>query len=565
MALVQHPNLDRQHLSTPVQPAHQHHARLLDSVSSRLTQVIRFPIHGSCSRCHHLHTNKALHLPLDPERHTRITCDLCEHPILGIGRTSTQTTLASIETNATGHQPWRNESDVASGEEDQSVPLPVQSAPLRVDTSGLSGQLSTIAEGVSPAQQSSAVVTPPKSEDARSDRSISHERLRSQQALRDLEHETAERNITDTIPSLGSYGHPISRLASRSDAPPAHGMGHAQTSTSSKPSGGFWVRLSQQRLHDRFRRHLQKPRSFNIKKLGLHVDVSPTPGRPSPLTASASSSGRIEKRNDTSPTSDANAKRATGRTTGILNPVGSTPVQTVSSEPVPQPTSAHPDPLIGRTPTLQEKHDRIRAQRREATLKQQVESISRCECRSQCQCRGGSVESNAASLGPDPSDRSIQVPVHPLRHLLSDSSESSGSRSSNGMNRGAFLVGIGSHLRPEQHVNFVADEWAMPVMEGQQVASDRLSQTSTAYVRSDGSSISLTSRGPASLRRSSTTPASLPRRSAEGFRPEVIDVVQNREIPDADPCPASQLTEPGDDHDSDTESLSSPLGENRGG
>ncbi|KAL8805979.1 MAG: hypothetical protein Q9182_001636 [Xanthomendoza sp. 2 TL-2023] len=496
--------------------------------------------------CHHLHTNKALHLPLDPETHTRINCDLCQHPILGIGRTSTQTTLASIETNATGHHPWREEPDVASGDDHTSVSSPVQSPPLRVDTSGLSGALSTIAEGGSPAQQSSAVLTPPKSGDARSDRSIPHEWVHRQHAPSDLEHETLERNITDTVPSAGSYGNPISQIASGSDAPPADGMAGAQPSTSAESSTGFWARLSQRRLHDRLRRHVQKRRSFNIRRLGLHVDVSPTPsapGRPPLLAASASSSCPNKKTNNTSPTNDANAKPAAGPTTGVMTPVRSTPVHILSTASVQQPASAHPDPLIGRTPTLQQKYDRISARRREATLKWQVESASKCECRSQCQCRGGSVESNAASVGPDPSDRSILVPAYSLGHLLSNSSESSGSRSSSGVDRSSFYVGIGSHLRSEPLVNLTDDARVVPVMEGQQVASDRLSQTSTAYVRSNGSSISLTSRGPASLRRSSTTPASLPRRSAEGFRPEVMEVVQNRDIPGSDPNLASPLPE----------------------
>ncbi|KAL8818187.1 MAG: hypothetical protein Q9223_003129 [Gallowayella weberi] len=518
--------------------------------------------------CHHLHTNKALHLPLDPETHTRINCDLCEHPILGIGRTSTQTTLASIETDATGHHPWRNEPEVAPGEDHPCISSPVQSPPLRVDTSGLSGQLSTIAEGVSPAQPSSAVLTPPKSGDTRSERSISHEWVRSQHAPGDSEHETIERNITDIIPSVGSHGHSTSPMASGSDAPPAHETARAQLDTSAEPPGGFWVRLSQWRFHDRLRRHVKKPRSFNIRRLGLQVDVSPTPSapdRPPPLAASASSSGPNRKTDNTSSTNDANAKPAAGLTTGVITPVRSTPVHTLPTGSVQQPASAHPDLLIGRTPTLQEKHDRIRARRREATLKWQVGSTSKCECRSQCQCRGGSVESNAASLGPDPSDRSIPVPVHALGQLLSDSSESSGSRSFSGMNRSSLFVGIGSHLGSEPHVNLMDDDGAMPVMEGQQVVSDRLSQTSTACVRSDGSSISLTSRGPASLRRSSTTPASLPRRSAEGIRPEVMEVVQNRDIPGSDPGFASLLTEAGDNSHGDTESLSSPRGENRSG
>jgi hypothetical protein len=61
------------------------------------SSLIRFPYHGSCPKCHHLHTNKQLRLSLDLLKHVRVRCDVCDHQMFGIGRTSTQTTLASVE------------------------------------------------------------------------------------------------------------------------------------------------------------------------------------------------------------------------------------------------------------------------------------------------------------------------------------------------------------------------------------------------------------------------------------------------------------------------------------
>ncbi|KAL8750467.1 MAG: hypothetical protein Q9199_007047 [Rusavskia elegans] len=469
--------------------------------------------------CHHLHTNKALHLPLDPQQHTRFNCDNCEHPILGIGRTSTQTTLASIETNAAGQRSWRTEPEAASGQDYQPIPVPVQSPPLRVDTSGTSGPLSTIAEGVSPAQQSSAVLTPAVSGDLRSERSISQEWTPAQQILRDEEHEIYEHRRPDT------YG-PV----------PSDNL--------SKPSGGFWIRQSQRRFRERIRQHFRKPRSFKISRLGLHVDVSLTPSapdRPSLPATNALPTNTCDPSNDPSSASIASAEPGATLTSGLSTPARSNPVSLHSPEPPQQAASAHPDPLIGRTLTLPEKHERIRALRREATLKRQAELISRCECQSECQCRNGSVHSNAASLGPEPSERSIQVPVHSLHHLLSESGGSSTSGgSSSGFNGGSFLVGIGSHL-PSEPVNPLADGSTNHALEYQQMFSDRMSQASTVYVRSNGSSVSLSSRRPASLRRSSTTPASVPRRSVEGYRPDLLEVTRNRNIADPghDPGPFS--------------------------
>lgn len=425
---------------------------------------------------------------------------------------------------------------MASSEDHQFSPQSVQSPPLRVDTSGNSGQLSTITEGVSPAQPSSAVLTPPVPGDSRSERSASPEWILNQHVPGSRLQETAEREVTIT-------------------------NGHVQASPSSKPSDGSWVRLSQRRLHDRIRRHLQKPRSFNIKKLGLHVDVSPAPsvpGRRTPRALIVNADGRLEEEYNVPPTSEANPERRVSVTTGTSTPVRTNAVSVHSIGAVQQPTSAHPDPLIGRTPTTQEKNERIRARRREATLKRQAELISRCECQSECQCRVDSVRSNAASLGPEPSNRSIQVPAHPLGHLLNGSSESSGSRSSNGTNRGAYLFGVGSHLHASGHVHSGSDGWANGLMEGPQVFSDRLSQTSTVYVRSNGSSASISSRRPPSLRRSSTTPASLARRSADGFR---FDFIEHVRSPDSAESHSHQQApsrrrEGRDSHDSDNESLS---------
>ena len=62
---------------------------------------IRMPFHGSCSRCHHFHTNHPFTFSPDSTVHTRLSCERCDHLMFGLGRVSTQSTLASIESGPT--------------------------------------------------------------------------------------------------------------------------------------------------------------------------------------------------------------------------------------------------------------------------------------------------------------------------------------------------------------------------------------------------------------------------------------------------------------------------------
>ena len=54
-------------------------------------------MHVSCAHCKHYHRHTPFELPKDESEHKRFTCSACEYPIMGIGRSSTQTTLASVE------------------------------------------------------------------------------------------------------------------------------------------------------------------------------------------------------------------------------------------------------------------------------------------------------------------------------------------------------------------------------------------------------------------------------------------------------------------------------------
>ena len=62
--------------------------------SSRLYQVI---LHATCPSCKHYTNGRFIDLPQDQSRHARFACDRCGRHMMGFGRTSTQTSLASID------------------------------------------------------------------------------------------------------------------------------------------------------------------------------------------------------------------------------------------------------------------------------------------------------------------------------------------------------------------------------------------------------------------------------------------------------------------------------------
>lgn len=69
-------------------------------------------------------------------------------------------------------------------------------------------------------------------------------------------------------------------------------------------------------------------------------------------------------------------------------------------------------------------------------------------------------------------------------------------------------------------------------VESRRSFDDRLSQASTAYFRSNESSISLMSRRPSHLIRSNTAPGLSMRRSGHGYRQGILEALQNSDIPD---------------------------------
>ncbi|KAG8528884.1 uncharacterized protein KY384_006573 [Bacidia gigantensis] len=54
-------------------------------------------LHSSCGKCKHFNRYIPFKIPQDGSKHERFYCEKCTYPIVGFGRTSTQTTLASAD------------------------------------------------------------------------------------------------------------------------------------------------------------------------------------------------------------------------------------------------------------------------------------------------------------------------------------------------------------------------------------------------------------------------------------------------------------------------------------
>ena len=72
---------------------------VLEQGDPRSHYLSGFLWHGSCGRCHHFHIAQSIELPLLDE-HVRFFCQRCQHPLFGIGRNSTQISLASVLTSS---------------------------------------------------------------------------------------------------------------------------------------------------------------------------------------------------------------------------------------------------------------------------------------------------------------------------------------------------------------------------------------------------------------------------------------------------------------------------------
>lgn len=199
---------------------------------------VGIPFHGSCSRCHHFHINHLFTFPLDSTAHTRLYCERCNHPMFGLGRVSTQNTLASVESNF---------SFTPGVCVDQPGQQPASQPEALPGTSGL-GLLTTITERRSPAVS----------------RSTSH--------------------VSTPLPTLAASltgEEPVESRVPPKDA--AHGKPdepaeHSQTTTLRR----FRT------IGRRFKQRLYaKPREWKLPRIGLHITLEAPHNAPDPSSTTS--------------------------------------------------------------------------------------------------------------------------------------------------------------------------------------------------------------------------------------------------------------------------------------
>jgi hypothetical protein len=499
-------------------------ALLTSAINDSPNDTIEFPYHGSCPKCHHLHTNVPFAVALDPSRHTRFRCEDCGHQIFGFGRTSTQTTLASIE--STGKRTSTESARSAIKSCQNSVISPLN---LRIDPAALPEQtvaldkLSTISEANSPAARS---------------RSTSEVPALRGSPPRQVSGPTKHGSDPRVPPEDGTAPLP--------EAPASSGQIEEHKSTNFKNGYGVkqWAR----------KRLFGRSKELRIPGLGLQVRVQITrkPSkntRPGYQTATDTPIARNARPNiksdvtETSVTNDvsdldqriSHAPAAAFNSSESLAPLPGTPE--ASENRVYLAEASQRDPI--RT-----KQERIQIKRRRETLKRKATEQPRCECTDGCHCLKDSQRSSFASNDRRTLLRNPEAPPRSLGRPSTPSDTSDGSRYSPSLGISPALAGLGSHLSTERSMSSSAEN-SSTVAESSRAPS-RLSQTTAV----DGSTASL-HRRPVYLSRSASMPASESRRQRiphqELLQHPGLLAQYNRFAREADAQRSSPRTYDGDD------------------
>ena len=321
---------------------------------------VGLPFHGSCSRCHHFHMNHLFTFSLDSSVHTRLSCERCNHPMFGLGRVSTQSTLASVESDST----FAPRACV-----DQPRLQPASQAEAVPGTSGL-GLLATITERRSPATS----------------RSVSHISTRAPTLAASLAGEE----------SVESHGSPKD-IAQGS---PEEQTIHPQTATLRR------LRTIGRRFKQRFH---AKRREWKLSRIGLQITRTVGPANEAPESFATPVAGPV--RSDariTSSTGDASALASTTE-------ISSDQRRSNHTEELVEGTE---DDTEDRHASLRARRREITlAREREAA------SIRNCECSAECPCTDGSriVQVDRAET---PEHINVPDYLFPQQHSSTESSNS---------------------------------------------------------------------------------------------------------------------------------------------
>ena len=417
--------------------------------ANRTNDTVEVPYHGNCPNCHHFHINKPLSIPQDPSTHFRLHCETCNYPILGIGRTSTQTTLASVETQATNQK-----TQICSNRSGDAAILPI----LHIEPS--------------PSQEL------PRSEplSAITEASSTHHRSRSASgagsAGATTDHPTGiEASNTATVHQNPIYSEPETRSSVNFVAAPA-------------PN----------RKESRFVRWRNKAKRVipaRLKALLMaRLRTHPRPANNLPELVPEEPTGQIVVEDNASISSASLALQ-----TQVLPPVRSE-----SHNPSPSVAFAAGSPpqdqqQVGNdeSSSHRAKREKILTRRRERTAEKQANSIIECECSGNCRCHQQSDRSLSSRNRRENSLHGSDVPSHYLGNLLTGDEPS--------------LAGIGEHLATDRPRTADSD-----TRDGAVGRSSRLSTATTAQ-ESTSSSLSLDTAGRLQGRSASAAHATAQRQS----------------------------------------------------
>lgn len=433
------------------------------------------PFHGSCPKCHHLHTNRPFTIFTNPTKHSRFQCDTCQHPILGIGRASTQTTLASVE----------------------SLPVP-------------SNRHSLVSR---PTNLQICVNAPPQTSPV--DSPTSPEQLDTPAHLSTI----AEANtLNGRSRSPSNHQAPVSISSQRGNSPSSRASlrNNGTLAPEESREGGDPIRPKRFRLSALFRRGKARlvSKSGELKIFGFNIKITRA-GPDCPQNSNTSRPNLPAVKSSTTVARATSVRHGTdeAQNRGRSAPNSPSPAADISEEPA-EPLGVNNDetrPTVFPPPESEEvqnpavnplefvvdvdederttiaKKERIRARRREATLKSEAVRKPYCHCRVGCPCLGdggesdGTSERHVASFSmPAP-----EAPNFVISSLVPGSSRSSNSHNSHANSR--LLSGIGDHINPNQVYAHRPSSGA----DGNRRQIHRLSQDTTAWGSND-SSISLT-------------------------------------------------------------------------
>ena len=444
-------------------------------VGDQEAMEVILPFHGSCSRCHHLHTNKPLRYFLNFRNHLRFKCEHCDRDMFGLGNNSTQTTLASQET-LSPRSSWQ----IPPGPTSIPRVFTTDLEPIRLARQ--SQDLGTIAESIS-----------------LDGRSV------------DGAHRSASASLAERITEPGDGD--ASRPQSVTVIGPSSADGSVANVRSSEDTLGSDNQPQLGIPPRRFRKWKDRITRWIGRWRGTKIEVTFPMHQGYPTLKVSREPTRENTRKTVCQVTQSQPTQAE-QTTTMLSTSQTHTSQATSSTPTPTADETHSrdeqqaaGPSDGAAETVEDetsvraiKRERIKAQRREKTKKSKaMENI--CQCPEECHCRQPTHDSSIDSRSRRHSISTSDVPSYPLSHIWADMEGDTNSDSTHGHRRSwspmrhVAFTGAGTWMNPSaarhhHHRSGHSDSWD--------------SQATTAV--SNESSISLEGFRPAARRSHSLPP-----------------------------------------------------------